>query len=257
MNKRKLRVSEFFYSIQGEGATSGVPAVFLRLGGCNLLCGRQPNDQPTGFATWECDTIDVWRKSKPYSAHELVAHFLEYGYSVSLRRKAHLVLTGGEPLLQQDVIPEFLDALYEVVPDGIYIEVETNGTVLPSGEMLKRVSQWNISPKLKNSGQADSLRYRPDVLKSFSGQRYVPYPFGLVSVFYKFVITRAEDWKEILSDFIDPGIVSPSQIILMPGAASREALAEIRGFVVDLCKEHGVRYSSRLQLDIWDKATGV
>ena len=63
----KLAVSEVFYSIQGEGPTTGYPAVFVRLGGCNLMCGgegTQKDKELHDGATWRCDTIEVWMKSR-------------------------------------------------------------------------------------------------------------------------------------------------------------------------------------------------
>ena len=95
-----LRVSEHFYSIQGEGPTVGVPAVFVRLQGCNLNCGHQSGE-------WVCDTVDVWKKGIPYSVeawHELVN--IHYGDALSMG--AHLVITGGEPLIQQKKLLEFI-----------------------------------------------------------------------------------------------------------------------------------------------------
>ena len=88
----KLPVSEVFYSIQGEGQTMGVPAVFLRLGGCNILCQSE---------SWICDTIEVWRKSKALPFEEVLGEEYE---KLLLSKDVHLVITGGEPLLHQKMI---------------------------------------------------------------------------------------------------------------------------------------------------------
>ena len=66
--KNKLVVSEKFYSIQGEGQTMGVPAVFLRLGGCNLLCKGKG---------WVCDSIEVWKKGVSTPFNEVLTEYIE------------------------------------------------------------------------------------------------------------------------------------------------------------------------------------
>ncbi|MEY4571373.1 MAG: Cellulophaga phage phiSM, partial [Bacteroidota bacterium] len=84
MQNKELRlpVSEVFYSIQGEGQTMGVPAVFLRLGGCNILCQSKH---------WVCDTIEVWRKSKSTAFDEILSE--EFTKRI-IEDGAHLIITG-------------------------------------------------------------------------------------------------------------------------------------------------------------------
>ena len=91
--KTKLPVSELFYSIQGEGRTMGIPAIFLRLGGCNLLCKSD---------SWVCDTIEVWQKSKAVEFEDILSEdFVE-----KLKAGVHFVITGGEPLIHQLTLVE-------------------------------------------------------------------------------------------------------------------------------------------------------
>lgn len=107
------RVNEIFYTLQGEGAHSGIPAVFVRFSGCNLRC------------PW-CDT--EFQSATPMTAEQIVAEAEEL-YDVPNERRKMVVLTGGEPSLQID--EALIDALHHA---GFYICIETNGThPLPDG----------------------------------------------------------------------------------------------------------------------------
>ena len=107
------RVNEIFYTLQGEGAHSGIPAVFIRFSGCNLRC------------PW-CDT--EFADFTEMTAGEIVASALEL-YDIPNERRKMVVLTGGEPSLQVDTT--LLDTLHAA---GFYICIETNGTrPLPEG----------------------------------------------------------------------------------------------------------------------------
>ena len=107
------RVNEIFYTLQGEGAHSGIPAVFVRFSGCNLRC------------PW-CDTD--FSEYKEMTAEQIVAEALDL-YDIPNERRKMIVLTGGEPGLQVD--KPLIDALHAA---GFYICIETNGTrLLPEG----------------------------------------------------------------------------------------------------------------------------
>ena len=107
------RVNEIFYTLQGEGAHSGIPAVFVRFSGCNLRC------------PW-CDTD--FAEYHEMTAEQIVNEALSL-YDIDNPRRKMCVLTGGEPSLQVD--KELIDALHDA---GFYICIETNGTrPLPDG----------------------------------------------------------------------------------------------------------------------------
>jgi hypothetical protein len=75
---------------------------------------------------------------------------------------------------------------------------------------------------------------------------------------FKFVISTEKDWDEIFKEYIVPGLVSRSQIILMPEGASWETLTlEKRKAVAELAMRHNVRYSERLQVNLYNTKTGV
>ena len=135
------RVNEIFYTLQGEGAHSGIPAVFVRFSGCNLRC------------PW-CDTD--FSDYTEMSADEIVAEALDL-YDIPNERRKMLVLTGGEPSLQVDA--PLIDALHAA---GFYICVETNGTrPLPEG-----IDWITCSPK---EGTKLALKQADEVKVVFTG----------------------------------------------------------------------------------------
>jgi 7-carboxy-7-deazaguanine synthase len=122
-------VKEIFYTLQGEGANVGRPAVFCRFAGCNLWTGRE-EDRARAVCTF-CDTdfvgTDGMGGGKFASARDLaVAVATQWPSASSSRARRLVVCTGGEPLLQLD------DAAVAALHDeGFEIAIETNGTHLP------------------------------------------------------------------------------------------------------------------------------
>ena len=135
------RVHEIFYTLQGEGAHSGIPAVFVRFSGCNLRC------------PW-CDT--EFEGYTEMSADDIIAEMLDLYDIPNIRRKM-CVLTGGEPALQADTT--LIDALHAA---GFYVCIETNGTrALPNG-----VDWITCSPK---EGTKLALKQVDEVKVVFTG----------------------------------------------------------------------------------------
>jgi organic radical activating enzyme len=230
----ELAVSEIFYSIQGEGIFVGHPSVFLRLASCNLLC------------VW-CDTIDVWSKGKVYTFDELFKVFDRREYITRLNEGAHLVITGGEPMLRQRNLTFFLTYLKEYV-DDLFVEVETNGTIMPTPEFSRLVSIYNVSPKLGNSKMPFEVRVRPEVMEYFSKSR---------KAYFKFVVENDNDVLEALRTYILPFNIPKSRVLLMPQCRSREEYERLSPSIIEICKRLGYRFSPRLQLEVYDKATGI
>jgi len=120
-------VKEMFYTLQGEGANAGQPAVFCRFAGCNLWSGRE-EDRSSAICQF-CDTdfvgTDGTHGGKFDSAQALAAAIASFWPSADTAHR-FVVLTGGEPLLQVD------EALVQALhAQGFEIAVESNGTVLP------------------------------------------------------------------------------------------------------------------------------
>jgi len=246
----KIAVAEMFYSIQGEGATMGVPAVFLRLAGCNLMCGGYgtENDKALhGGARWRCDTIEVWRSGNTMTVEDLVTLFKSEGLIDRInKQKAHLVITGGEPVLQGDALVMFIEELLLQCPN-VYIELETNGTVIHE-DLFDRVDQINCSPKLANSGMPFEKRIVRQTLEHLNGK-------GL-NTFFKFVVENHSDLCEV-NLIVMTGLLAVNRVYLMPAADNRGRLSEIAPIVAEMCKVEGYRFSTRLQIELWNTCTGV
>ena len=231
-----LRVSEFFFdTIQGEGINLGHPAAFLRLQQCTLNC------------VW-CDTTEVWRVGNPYSFKELYDLISESGLLEKLATGQHLILTGGSPLLQQTKLIKFLNGFINLFGFKPYTEIENECVLLPEDEIIPLINCWNNSPKLDNSGNSKHERYDPFVIQ---------FTAALTNSWFKFVISDPSDWDEIEEEFLNPGLIKPEQIILMPEGATRDELKANMEKVVMLAIKKGVIYRSREHIVLWDRNTGV
>ncbi|MDQ3141402.1 MAG: 7-carboxy-7-deazaguanine synthase [Bacteroidota bacterium] len=130
-------VKEIFYTLQGEGAQSGRPAVFLRFAGCNLWNGKEA-DRKNATCNF-CDTDFVGTNGThggKYDAKKLARKIFELWSSSS--GKPFVVCTGGEPLLQLDE-----ELIFEIHAYDFEVAVETNGTI----ELPKHLDWICMSPK--------------------------------------------------------------------------------------------------------------
>ena len=222
---------EVFRSIQGEGVTAGTPAVFLRLAGCNLAC------------TW-CDTKYAWDFNNYNFNREVVSLSME---EVERRLLSfdcpHLVITGGEPLLQQVELPPLVSSLRR---SGFFCEVETNGTLIPGADLVATVSQWNVSPKTENSGNRREHCEIPRAFEAF---------VALDNAYFKFVVVDPPDIDEVRR-LIDRYGLAAEKVVLMPEGASAETVRRRGEWVAEACARHGFRYSSRLHILLWGGQRG-
>jgi 7-carboxy-7-deazaguanine synthase (Cx14CxxC type) len=147
-------VKEIYYTLQGEGAQTGRPAVFLRFAGCNLWSGRE-QDRARAICNF-CDTEFVGTDGpgggKFKTAKDLAAAVRAAWPESPVPDNPCVVCTGGEPLLQLDAAA--IDALHEA---GFEVAVETNGT-LPAPAGLDWIC---VSPK----GAAEVVQTNGDELK--------------------------------------------------------------------------------------------
>jgi organic radical activating enzyme len=224
-----LRISELFASLQGEGVSIGAPATFLRLGDCNLDCHF-------------CDTPYSWDWSRYDRKTELVEEdVLVTASRIRSLAPRRLVITGGEPLLQQTAIA----ALAGELPEFLF-EVETNGTVAPSEELRAIVHQWNVSPKLASSAVVLHHRRKLEVLEALRTTE---------RAWLKFVVCTGEDLQEI-EDIVVGTRWPRDRVILMPEAKTPAQLAERSPEVAKAALDHGYRFSTRLHVMLWGDVRG-
>ncbi len=214
-----LRVNETFGpTIQGEGPSQGRPAWFVRLSGCNLSC------------VW-CDTPYTWdwkgQNGKAYSrvdeTHKTDVAELAKDLNEVMEEEI-LVITGGEPMLQQRAVAELVEMVSRET------EVETNGTIAPVALYDVR---FNISPKLANAGCAGS--WRPEVLDAF--------PAGSI---LKFVVEDESDFEEIEERL--RSLTRWRPVWVMPQGKTRSEIESRLPWVFDGAAARGWNVSARIHV---------
>lgn len=249
-----------FYTLEGEGQLVGRPSVFMRMSMCNLTCiGFASPDSPFG-----CDSFISWSKKNKMTLEEVAQYFEKTGYHDRLRAGAVLKITGGEPLIQEKNLLEFVKMIIErwefvdynkpLTPEDVkkpvlYIDFETNATLMPSDEWAKFCVTYTTSPKLSNNGDPENKRFKPEVLKFLVQE----------GACFKFVVKQESDLIEIFDKYINNSDIKlPQDLVwLMPMCGSRQELTDVGLVVAELCKKYGFNYSNRLQLQLWNKALKV
>ena len=158
----------------------------------------------------------------------------------------NVILTGGEPLLQDEAWQAIIHHLTEKDP-GYRFEVETNGTLIPSAGLDQFINQYNVSPKLENSGNKASLRINSKALTFFSDSP---------KAWFKFVVSAAEDLNEIEALILEHSLPR-DRILLMPEGRDQQTLNHRRIWLANICRDRNFRYSDRLHIQLWGSKRGV
>jgi 7-carboxy-7-deazaguanine synthase len=280
----KLKVAELFYSIQGEGRYMGVPSVFLRVFGCNFKC--EGFGMPKGEKSEEyikinadnytdykalplvstgCDSYASWDPRFKHLSPVLSTDSLADSIMDLLPQKnwgdAHLVITGGEPLLGwQRAYPDLLS--HEKFSDLKEITFETNGTQDISDNFHEYLNEWtffssrsydsltfSVSPKLSVSGESWEDAIKPKVVSKYSAIGYT---------YLKFVVATEEDAKEAelaVEAYRDHGFDGPVYLMPVGGVESVYNLNSRK--VAELAMNRGWRYSDRLQVPLFKNEWGT
>ncbi len=228
-----LKVSELFGpTIQGEGPSLGKPASFLRLAICNLKCVWCDSKY-----TWDWTQFDLRREIKLMSVDEVLAE-------LSRHKTGLLVVTGGEPLLQKEKLLPVLSTVRGIW--GWRVEIETAGTIDP-GDLTFFVDQFNVSPKLANSGNELKRRLVPEVLTTLRR--------GQASIF-KFVVTDLRDLEEVGSIVSDIDI-PPEMVYIMPEGVDVHTLKVTSTRIANEVVRQGWNLTTRLHIALWGNRRGV
>ncbi|HEY2430886.1 MAG TPA: hypothetical protein VGI06_18260, partial [Acidimicrobiales bacterium] len=153
-----------------------------------------------------------------------------------------LVITGGEPLLQQSRLVPVAAAAHG---RGWRVEVETNGTLAPGAELAALVDQWNVSPKLAGSGVDSARRQAPEALRALAATG---------RAIAKFVVTGADELDELASVVAAAGL---REVWIMPEATDASTLVSRLAELAPAVLERGWNLSGRLHVLMWGDARGV
>ena len=252
-NINTLAISEDFYSVQCEGVTTGVPAYFIRLKGCNLMCGGPDGSlMKNKKATWWCDTEYVWKAGEEKPFQYLASRWTDQDLTDWIKEKrVHLIWTGGEPTIpkHQKSICEFLEWFVSGNNcDYPFSEIETNGTQYIEDGLFDKLDQINCSVKLANSGMNESRRIKPEALDRIMDHE---------NYWFKFVISDEDDILEIERDFVKPFNIPPRKVLMMPGLDNRENFHERTRFCMEVAKDYGYTGLTRLHISAWNQTVGV
>jgi organic radical activating enzyme len=275
IDPNKLLISSDFYSVQGEGISSGVPSYFVRLGICNLTCGMsrafanmlakeqkledgeifEGDLHKEGKATWTCDSTSQWLwRGEDKEFQYLIDRWKEQGiYDDILNGNIHIIWTGGEPTIKghQVAITNFFKywSSQEQFNDySVFNEIETNGTVVIDEDLFEIINQINCSPKLSNSGMTAKQRIVPEAIKRI--MQHGNYQF-------KFVISTEEDVQELFRDFVVPFSIPLKNVVCMPGLDDVKDFEERTQFCLEMAKKYKFRGLTRLHIAAWNKTLNV
>lgn len=279
----KIKVSELFYSIQGEGRYMGVPSVFLRTFGCNFRCGGfgmpegKISDEASKVAerahefkfyhelplvSTGCDSYASWHPafkhlSDKYDVDTIAETIVEL-LPAKKWQDEHLVITGGEPLLGwQRSYPELLN--HPKMRGLNELTFETNGTQPLTPTMSEYLKYWvreresntsivtfSVSAKLSCSGEARVDAIKPEIVCEYEQVGYT---------YLKFVVSTQRDVEEaveVTELYRNAGFEGP--VYLMPVGGVESVYALNNRAVAEMAMKLGFRYSDRLQVPLWKNA---
>jgi organic radical activating enzyme len=278
----KLKISELFWSIQGEGQYVGVPSIFLRTFGCNFTCSsfgmlrgetsiERLDVNPSDYSEYKelplvstgCDSYASWdprfkHLSPMLTVESIVDRFKEMLPGNTFDRDKHLIITGGEPLLGwQRSFPELLDKCIDI---GLtHLTFETNGTQSLTTEFLSYLTKisndvevtFSLSCKLPCSGEKWEDAIRPEIVK-----QYMLIPNN--RSYFKFVVSTEQDVQDAhraIAEYKSAGIDIPVYLMPIGGVNSVYELNERQ--VADYCRDTGLRFSPRIQVPLYKNAWGA
>lgn len=241
--------AEIFHTLQGEGRSMGMPSVFIRLSLCNLHCiwcdtdytwnwkgtsFKHVRDHEPGYSKFSMKEMIV-----DWPVEKVVPELLKYNCP-------NFVITGGEPMMQQAELAAMLKVLKTEVP-AAHVEIETNGTIVPETILEQYLDQYNVSPKLSNSGNKRSLREKSTALNYFAAD---------VRSNFKFVIDTPQDLEEV-QELMNSYAIPAGRVYLMPQGTRQDDLLKKRDWLAEVCKTHNLNYTDRMHIHLYGNKRGV
>lgn len=291
IDPNKLLISSDFYSIQGEGISSGIPSYFVRLGICNLTCGmsRKFANQlekekkledgeifvgdlhAEGKATWTCDSTSQWLwRGEDKEFQYLIDRWKEQGiYDDILNGVIHIIWTGGEPTIKghQEAIGNFLNYLVK------YVVVEELKVSPKTEDKFTLDTRIKIFNEIETNGTVyieDDLFLRlsqincsPKLANSGMTAKQRINPEAIKRIMqhgnyqFKFVISTEEDVQELFRDFVVPFSIPLSRVVCMPGLDDVKDFEERTQFCLEMAKKYRFRGLTRLHIAAWNKTLNV
>ena len=288
----KIKITEQFLSLQGEGKFVGVPSVFVRVFGCNFTCAGfgQPRNNiipieempHNKFDVSSCSSIEElpvfdigfdssasWNKkyahlSKTYSMESMISYLKEtYFDNFDGYKLPHLVITGGEPLLPK--YQRFWAKLFEH-EDFIFSKItfETNGSNVLTKELKNSVLDkmkhdrlfeltFSVSPKLSISGESREKAINSEAVQSYT--QFMKAPICRGEVYLKFVVRYELCIPEVKSAIEQYNF--DGEVYLMPEGATDKGLSVTEKEVADIALREGFRFSPRLHIDLYGNGWGT
>lgn len=291
----KLRYSEAFYSVQGEGRFVGVPSIFLRVFGCNFECRgfgqprgdlipvtempyytdpKADKEHPEAYKSIDelpvtpigCDSSASWAMKYKHlqmtkSVDEVFDHItslLPNGtFTGQHGEDIHLVITGGEPLLGwQRVWPELIERCIKVGLKNVTFE--TNGTQHVKQELIDYFNEAPVHVTWSTSPKLSISGEKTDdalVPDVLVSMNHVENSF----LYTKFVVRDKQDFEEVdmfVDSYKESGVILDS-VYCMPEGATLEQQTLTEKDVAEACMETGYKFSPRLHISLFGNAWGT
>ncbi len=280
--------------VQGEGVTAGFPSIFIRVSGCNFVCGLH-NGEGVGYAgpdgdpiTWWCDTETIWKQGRPYAFDEIIKWLKDiHEWHRVMSGNTHIIFTGGEPTMVKPA--------YEFMRLIDYMRARFAEEDYPNKGSLDRRSF--IKYYMRDPGLADLHQYprAPVVEIETNGSIHGEHVNALYQTYvtqincspklsnsgmprsmrvntkaldaimahpnhwWKIVVSHPDDWYGFMQDYahvFNQGSSETSRIIVMPAGSTQEELRETSQVAWDMAVRHNARYTDRYQVRVWNMATG-
>lgn len=240
---------EIFHTLQGEGASVGMPAVFIRASRCNLHCTWCDTDHTWNFegTPWPHvkDVVPEYRKHRKADV-TIEIDPLDAAQRIMAFGCQRTIITGGEPLLQEQGFLEMIGHIRKEFPEHQF-EIETNATRIPSPTLHEAVNQFNLSPKLSNAGMPASLRLNAAALEFFAQSP---------KSWFKFVVAGLADLEEI-KHLAALHHLPRGRTLLMPEGSTCAELDRSAVWLAEICRDQGFRFCDRLHIRLWGNQRGV